>query len=254
MYEYIAKNGALGETRSKNVFAQLVCALTYCHKHRVAHRDLKPENVVICLDKLNDEQIVKVTDFGLSNSFHDSTMMETFCGSMAYSSPEVLLREPYDGPMSDVWSLGIILYMMVCKDHPFRQANESETIIRVMDVKYKFPDGVGADFRDLVQMMLQKEPKERATLEQIKDHPWLMDAAGESLVDKWSELDKTAESTAAAETTMPGFATKLTKSEHSWVVSEMEKVRAPSRCCGYRAVRVVAGFVTRAGVDFVWLC
>ena len=100
-------NGKATDERARSIFAQLVRAMVYCHANRVAHRDLKPENVVFCTDPETQEEVVKVTDFGLCNNFTDDMMMETFCGSMVYSPPEVLLQEPYSGPKADIWSLGL---------------------------------------------------------------------------------------------------------------------------------------------------
>lgn len=108
--------------------------------------------------------------------------MDTWCGSMAYTAPEVLLQEPYKGTLADIWALGVILYMIVCGHHPFRQATESETLAKVMDIQYEFPDHVSEDFKDLVGRIIQREPSDRATLQEIMSHPWLCDEAGTVLV------------------------------------------------------------------------
>lgn len=84
----------LEESRAKCFFAQMVTALSYCHNNYVVHRDLKPENMVICSESQHD--FVKLTDFGFSNVFEEDKTLQTSCGSLAYSAPEILLGEEYD--------------------------------------------------------------------------------------------------------------------------------------------------------------
>lgn len=102
----LQKSGPLPEPQARDIFRQIAEAMDYCHRHRIAHRDLKPENVVFCSSPGSPHRLVKLTDFGLSNNYHEGEMMKTMCGSMVYSAPEVLLQEPYHGPAADVWSLG----------------------------------------------------------------------------------------------------------------------------------------------------
>ena len=95
MYDYIMKHDrGLDEKKAQYYFKQIVQAINYCHKLHVVHRDLKPENVVF-FEKLG---IVKLTDFGFSNLFVPGKTTETYCGSLAYSAPEILIGDPYDAP------------------------------------------------------------------------------------------------------------------------------------------------------------
>lgn len=117
LYDYIMKHDrGLSEDLAKKYFFQIVSAITYCHQLHVVHRDLKPENVVF-FEKLG---IVKLTDFGFSNQFSPGKTLDTSCGSLAYSAPEILLGDSYDAPKVDIWSLGVILYMLVCGHLPFQ--------------------------------------------------------------------------------------------------------------------------------------
>lgn len=120
-------------------FPTMIMKLIY--RLHVVHRDLKPENVVF-FEKLG---IVKLTDFGFSNKFCPGQKLETSCGSLAYSAPEILLGDSYDAPAVDVWSLGVILYMLVCGHAPFHEANDSETLTMIMDCKYTIPQHVSAE-------------------------------------------------------------------------------------------------------------
>ncbi|XP_045191435.2 SNF-related serine/threonine-protein kinase-like isoform X5 [Mercenaria mercenaria] len=170
MYDYIMKHEkGIEENKARLYFRQIVEAISYCHRLHVVHRDLKPENVVF-FKKL---ELVKLTDFGFSNMFNPGNKLETSCGSLAYSAPEILLGDSYDAQAVDIWSLGVILFMLVCGKPPFQEVNDSETLTMIMDCKYQFPPHVSQPCRDLVSLMLRREPGNRATLQQIEEHDWL---------------------------------------------------------------------------------
>lgn len=170
LYDYIMKHdGGLTEDLARKYFRQILRAITYCHQLHVVHRDLKPENVVF-FEKLG---VVKLTDFGFSNKFSPGQKLETFCGSLAYSAPEILLGDSYDAPAVDIWSLGVILYMLVCGQPPFEKANDSETLTMIMDCKYTVPPQISPTCRKLIATMLVRDPKKRATLEQIASDAWV---------------------------------------------------------------------------------
>ncbi|XP_075995511.1 SNF-related serine/threonine-protein kinase-like [Genypterus blacodes] len=170
MYDCIMKrDGGLSEEVAKCYFAQIVHAISYCHQLHVVHRDLKPENVVF----FEKQGIVKLTDFGFSNRFQPGKTLNTSCGSLAYSAPEILLGDEYDAPAVDIWSLGVILFMLVCGQPPFQETNDSETLTMIMDCKYTVPPHISHACSDLIGRMLQRDPKKRASLEQIEIHQWL---------------------------------------------------------------------------------
>ncbi|XP_017778915.1 PREDICTED: SNF-related serine/threonine-protein kinase-like isoform X2 [Nicrophorus vespilloides] len=170
LYDYIMRHDTgLSEVLAQEYFRQIVRAITYCHQLHVVHRDLKPENVVF-FQKLG---VVKLTDFGFSNKFCPGQKLETSCGSLAYSAPEILLGDSYDAPAVDVWSLGVILYMLVCGQAPFQEANDSETLTMIMDCKYTVPTHVSKECKDLIAKMLVRAPEKRATLSEISAHAWL---------------------------------------------------------------------------------
>lgn len=145
MYDYIMKHEeGLSEDLAKKYFAQIVHAISYCHKLHVVHRDLKPENVVF----FEKQGLVKLTDFGFSNKFQPGKKLTTSCGSLAYSAPEILLGDEYDAPAVDIWSLGVILFMLVCGTPPFQEANDSETLTMIMDCKYTVPKHVSKECKE----------------------------------------------------------------------------------------------------------
>ncbi|XP_035019583.2 SNF-related serine/threonine-protein kinase [Hippoglossus stenolepis] len=170
MFDYIMKHEeGLNEELAKKYFAQIVHAISYCHRLHVVHRDLKPENVVF----FEKQGLVKLTDFGFSNKFQPGKKLTTSCGSLAYSAPEILLGDEYDAPAVDIWSLGVILFMLVCGQPPFQEANDSETLTMIMDCKYTVPAHVSNACKDLIDRMLQRDPKGRASLDEIETHTWL---------------------------------------------------------------------------------
>ncbi|KAG5673564.1 hypothetical protein PVAND_003602 [Polypedilum vanderplanki] len=172
LYDYIMRHETgLSENLAREYFKQIVRAISYCHQLHVVHRDLKPENVVF-FEKLG---VVKLTDFGFSNKFCPGQKLETSCGSLAYSAPEILLGDSYDAPAVDVWSLGVILYMLVCGQPPFQEANDSETLTMIMDCKYTMPAHVSPGCRKLISSMLVREPEKRGTIEQIANDSWLQE-------------------------------------------------------------------------------
>ncbi|KAJ8713533.1 hypothetical protein PYW07_013903 [Mythimna separata] len=198
LYDYIMRHeSGLSESLARDYFRQIVRAISYCHRLHVVHRDLKPENVVF-FEKLG---VVKLTDFGFSNKFCPGQKLETSCGSLAYSAPEILLGDSYDAPAVDVWSLGVILYMLVCGQAPFQEANDSETLTMIMDCKYTIPQHISNSCKRLIGRMLVREPEKRASLSEIATDPWVTAGEGVTVEDfdtplvakeQLSEEDRTA--------------------------------------------------------------
>ncbi|VDO29966.1 unnamed protein product [Haemonchus placei] len=171
MHDFIIKHeNGVEESLAQQYFCQIITAIDYCHRLHVVHRDLKPENVVF-FEKLG---MVKLTDFGFSNLFEPGEQLRTACGSLAYSAPEILLGDAYDAPAVDVWSLGVILFMLVCGRLPFQEANDSETLTKILDCRYSTPDHLSNACRNLIQRMLVRDPSKRAGLAEIASNAWVM--------------------------------------------------------------------------------
>lgn len=169
MYEYIMNHEqGLSEDRARHYFQQIVLAIDYCHKLHIVHRDLKLENVIF----FKSLDVAKLTDFGFSNKFTPGHKLDTSCGSLAYSAPEVLLGDSYEAPAVDIWSLGVILFMLVCGRAPFYEVNDSETLINIMDVRYSVSDHVSLACQTLIEKMLVREPYLRCTLGDIMEDTW----------------------------------------------------------------------------------
>lgn len=118
MFDYIVKKGKLSEDEARRFFQQMVAGVEYCHKYKVVHRDLKPENLL-----LDEHRNIKIADFGLSNMMRDGDFLTTSCGSPNYAAPEVISGKLYAGPGVDVWSMGVILYALLCARLPFDDAS-----------------------------------------------------------------------------------------------------------------------------------
>jgi serine/threonine protein kinase KIN1/2 len=114
MLDYIISHGRLREKQARKFSRQIASALDYCHRNSIVHRDLKIENILI--SKTGD---IKIIDFGLSNLFSPRNHLKTFCGSLYFAAPELLQAKAYLGPEVDVWSFGIVLYVLVCGKVPF---------------------------------------------------------------------------------------------------------------------------------------
>ncbi|XP_063715005.1 serine/threonine-protein kinase par-1-like isoform X3 [Symsagittifera roscoffensis] len=170
MYDFLTKHeGGLPEDKARDFFQQIVSAITYCHDLHIVHRDLKPENVVLS----RNQDVVKITDFGFSNQYTPGTHLRTSCGSLAYSAPEILLGDSYEAAAVDVWSLGVLLFMLVCGEAPFNEGTDSETLTMIMDCKFTLPHELSDECKDLVSNLLKREPEDRLSLAQILDHPWM---------------------------------------------------------------------------------
>ena len=114
MLDYIISHGRLKEKQARKFGRQIASALDYCHRNSIVHRDLKIENILI--SKTGD---IKIIDFGLSNLFSPRNHLKTFCGSLYFAAPELLQARQYTGPEVDIWSFGIVLYVLVCGKVPF---------------------------------------------------------------------------------------------------------------------------------------
>jgi len=186
MYDYIMKHAnGLPESVARKYFRQICRALKYCHEMHVCHRDLKPENLVF----FEKQGVVKLTDFGFSNQFSPGKKLLTSCGSLAYSAPEILLGDPYDAPAIDIWSLGVILFMLVTGRAPFQEANDSETVMMILDCSFKLPTQISPECQNLIHRMIVREPEKRATLDEVMSDIWYRQCEDDDDIDDQHYVD-----------------------------------------------------------------
>lgn len=169
LFNKVAK-GKLKENIARKYFQQLISAVDYCHSRGVYHRDLKPENLL-----LDEDENLKVTDFGLS-AFADTRkqdgLLHTTCGTPAYVAPEVIRRHGYDGAKADIWSCGVILFVLLAGYLPFQDSNLMEMYRKIGKAEYKFPNWIPSDARRLLFKILDPNPRTRISTAKIMQNSW----------------------------------------------------------------------------------
>nr|ABY58264.1 serine-threonine kinase [Persea americana] len=169
LFNKVAK-GKLKEDVARKYFQQLVSAVDFCHSRGVYHRDLKPENLLV-----DENENLKVTDFGLSalaESKRQDGLLHTTCGTPAYVAPEVISRKGYDGAKADIWSCGVILFVLLAGYLPFHDSNLMELYRKVGKAEYKCPNWFPPEVRRLLARILDPNPNTRISIAKIKDNSW----------------------------------------------------------------------------------
>ena len=169
LFDYIVEKERLCPEEASFFFYQIINGVEYIHKQGFVHRDLKPENLL-----LTKEKILKIIDFGLCHNFNGTKFLTTKCGSPSYAAPEILKGFPYDGFKTDIWCCGIILYAMLCGYLPFDGDDNQEIFQSIVDGDLEFPNFLEDDSIDLLLRLLNPEPKERISIEEIKYHPFYL--------------------------------------------------------------------------------
>lgn len=162
--------GKLQEDVARKYFLQLINAVELCHSRGVYHRDLKPENIL-----LDENDNLKVSDFGLSaltECRHSDGLLHTTCGTPAYVAPEIIERNGYDGIGADIWSCGVVLFVLLAGYLPFHDSNLMEMYRKIGRGEFKFPSWFSPKVRKLVSKMLDPNPSSRISIAKIKECSW----------------------------------------------------------------------------------
>jgi len=174
LFDRIVEKGSYSEEDAKILVRKIVSAIEYLHKQNIAHRDLKPENLLV--KSVEDDTEVKIADFGLSKIIDKDKMMQTACGTPGYVAPEVLNAEGYDKEV-DMWSVGVITYILLCGFPPFYSESVPEVFEQIMKAEYDYPeeywDEISAEAKDFIDHLLVVDVAKRLTAEQSLNHPWL---------------------------------------------------------------------------------
>jgi serine/threonine protein kinase len=165
LYKKLQAEQKFDEKRSARMIVQMAHALEYCHSKNIIHRDIKPENLL-----LGKKGEVKLADFGWS-VHAPSSRRTTICGTLDYLPPEIVKHQQHD-ETADIWSLGILLYELLCGYAPFEASNADLTYERIKAVDLQFPPWVREDARDVISKLLVRRPAERISLIDLIKHPW----------------------------------------------------------------------------------
>ncbi|KAI9259868.1 kinase-like domain-containing protein [Sporodiniella umbellata] len=168
LLDYIISHGKLREKLARKFARQIVSALDYCHRNSIVHRDLKIENILITK---NEE--IKIIDFGLSNIYSPGRLLNTFCGSLYFAAPELLQARHYTGPEVDVWSFGVVLYVLVCGRVPFDDTSLPALHQKIKEGQVEYPDHLSKECIDLLSKILVVNPAKRGTMSFVINHPWI---------------------------------------------------------------------------------
>nr|XP_004652112.2 sperm motility kinase 2B-like [Jaculus jaculus] len=175
LMEHIYWNGCLQEDEARQIFKQILDAISYCHSHGIVHQDIKPDNIMV-----DDRGKVTVIDFGLATRFLPGQMLTRYCGAYKYMPPEAILRQSYDGPKKDMWSLGVLLFFMVTRTMPFNAKTLTELKEEIVKGDYQFPQALSEELKDLIRLLLTVDPERRPTTAEVINHPWLEQGQGGS--------------------------------------------------------------------------
>jgi serine/threonine protein kinase len=179
LFTCISRQGSFSEHDAAKFITDIVLGVKHLHENGIVHRDLKPENILF--DRPGREATLKIADFGLSKCWTDNAqeLLKTACGTPGYFAPEVLQQSGYTRAV-DMWSIGVILYILLSGTPPFPFHNEAKMYRSIMEADYSFPDeiwgSISSSAKELIGMLLCRDPTKRATADQVLQHQWVVNA------------------------------------------------------------------------------
>ncbi|XP_027339396.1 CBL-interacting serine/threonine-protein kinase 23-like isoform X4 [Abrus precatorius] len=170
LFDKIARSARLKEDEARKYFQQLICAVDYCHSRGVFHRDLKPENLL-----LDANGVLKVSDFGLSalpQQVREDGLLHTTCGTPNYVAPEVIHNKGYDGAKADLWSCGVILFVLMAGYLPFEENNLMALYKKIFKAEFTCPPWFSSSAKKLINKILDPNPATRITIAEVIQNDW----------------------------------------------------------------------------------
>lgn len=191
LFDRIVKKEYYSEKDAQEVVKLLGSAIKYCHDRGIVHRDLKPENILMKNEKEDSE--VKIADFGFARK-EQSGGLTTACGTPGYVAPEIITNSKYDRAV-DMWSLGVIIYILLCGYPPFYNSNQAQLFQQIRNGQFEYDDPYWTDIsqsaKDMISGLLTVDPKKRLTVDQMLSHPWVQASVEDKdLTPALSELKK----------------------------------------------------------------
>ena len=165
-------NRRLEEWDAKRIFKQILEGLKYCHSRCITHRDIKLENLL-----LDDNNNIKIIDFGFSTCIPNEKKIKIFCGTPSYMAPEIVRKTEYCGPPADIWALGVLLFTILSGQFPYRGATDEELYDKICRADYKLPQQVqetlSTEAKDLLGQLFSIKADDRPSAREFLKHPWL---------------------------------------------------------------------------------
>lgn len=168
LLKYVKTNGKIPEDKARFFFKNIAIGLAHIHTRSVLHWDIKLDNVL-----LDTDGGVKLCDFGVSKILKKDQVIKEQCGTPAYIAPEIISEEGYKGFAVDVWSLGVLLYAMLCGTVPFKATNMKDLHTLINKGEFSFPNAVSSEAEDLIRAMLTKDPVQWISLPEVLNHAWV---------------------------------------------------------------------------------
>ena len=191
LFQQIIDKGPFTEKYSAYVMYQIFSAVNYCHKMHIVHRDLKPENILIVSKDREGLPTIKICDFGTSKMFEKGAVQRKLVGSSYYIAPEVLKK--HYNEKCDVWSCGVIMYILLSARPPFGGEDDNEIMERVSSGKYDLEsppfNKLSKNSIDLIKRLLTMDPEQRISAEQALNHPWFKEFKSQEIYNRINDAD-----------------------------------------------------------------
>ncbi|ESO93541.1 hypothetical protein LOTGIDRAFT_215945 [Lottia gigantea] len=182
LFERITKKGHYSEKDAAKAVKDICSAVDYLHRNGIVHRDLKPENMLY--ENPTEGAHLKITDFGLSKILGNDLTMSTVCGTPMYCAPEVLEGKIYTQSV-DLWSIGVITYILLSGYEPFIAENDAEIYKKIIKCEYEFDspywDSISQNAKDLIRRLLSRDPKKRLSVTAALQHHWVRGTANKNV-------------------------------------------------------------------------